>query len=293
MREESQSWQDLTPSSKSSGKASWRARLKAVFTWIKRAFFVCAIAAAAFGGYYAYKNGIVEKLLTPSTGELRGAIFKTDGVITEQWARENSLMPEPQNLAQIDVMQIREKFLGVSQIKDASVAKIYPDKILIEISEYKPAARIAIARNKIAREYIVSREGVIYDPVCVPPESVADLPWIMGVPIIMKGDGFEKCDNAETIDELITSARAALPENFATWRTINARELGSRTLPIMIVSTTENVKIIFRSENIKYQLEKLEYILRYFEEEGLGNVEKIDLSLKDKAIVSLRKKNER
>ena len=57
----------------------------------------------------------------------------------------------------------------------------------------------------------------------------------------------------------------------------------------MIVSTTENVKIVFHAKNIKFQLEKLEYILRFFEEEGLVNVEKIDLALKGRAIVILRK----
>ena len=274
MAGQSQSWQDLRPSSKKSGKASWRARLKNLFAWIRRAFLAAALAAAAFGGYYAYKNGMVEKLLTPSTEELRDVVFKTDGVITKQWAQENSLLPSPQNLAQIDVRQIRENFLGASQIKDASVAKIYPDKILIEITEHKPAARIAIAQNKSVREYLVSPEGVIFDPVCVPPESVADLPWLMGVPIIQKGAGFEACENAHIIDELIKSARAALPENFETWRTINARELGSVTLPIMIVSTSENVKIVFHAKNIKYQLEKLEYILRYFENESLEGVDK-------------------
>ena len=267
MAEQSQSWQDLRPSSKNSEKASWRARARLIFLWVKRIVFAAALAAAAYGGYFAYKNGAIEKLLTPSTEELKEVVFKTDGAITKAWAQERGLLPEKQNIAQIDVKKIQADFLAVAQIKAAAVAKIYPDKILIEIKERKPAARVAIAQ-----------------------EAVADLPWVMGIPLAQKNGGFEPYPPAGAIDELITSARAALPQSFETWRTINASELQSITLPVMVVSTTDNVKIIFHAKNIKFQLEKLEYILRYFEEEGLANVEKIDLSLKDMATASLRSK---
>ena len=258
--------------------------------WIRRIVFIAAVAAAAYGGYYAYQNGMVEKLLTPSTEELKDVVFKTDGAITKDWAHARGLLPEKQNIAQIDVKKIQSDFLSVSQIKTAAVAKIYPDKILIEIKERKPSARVAIAQNEAVHEYMLSSDGAIFSPVCIPQEAVADLPWVMGIPIAQKGGGFEPYPPAGVIDELISSARAALPHSFETWRTINASELQSITLPVMVVSTTDNVKIVFHAKNIKFQLEKLEYILRYFEEEGLANVEKIDLSLKDMAIVSLRSK---
>lgn len=261
-----------------------------IFLWVKRIVFAAALAAAAYGGYFAYKNGAIEKLLTPSTEELKEVVFKTDGAITKAWAQERGLLPEKQNIAQIDVKKIQADFLAVAQIKAAAVAKIYPDKILIEIKERKPAARVAIAQNGAVREYMLSSDGAIFSPVCIPQEAVADLPWVMGIPIAQKNGGFEPYPPAGAIDELITSARAALPQSFETWRTINASELQSITLPVMVVSTTDNVKIIFHAKNIKFQLEKLEYILRYFEEEGLANVEKIDLSLKDMATASLRSK---
>lgn len=289
-QKKTQSWRDLKTSSKKRENATWRARVKLVFIWIKRAFLLAAISAAAFGAFHAYENGTLEKLLTPSTEELKEVIYKTDGKISKDWAKKHGYLPKTQNLAQIDVKQIQSNFLKIPQIKNADVAKIYPDKILIEIEEYSPSARVAIAQNRRAREYIISKEGVIFSPVCIKKSEISDLPWITGIPIIPQGQRFAPYPLAESIDELIKEARLAVPKNFSTWRTINAKELGSITLPVMIVSTSENVKIVFHAKNIKFQLEKLEYILRFFEEEGLVNVEKIDLALRGKAIVSLRKK---
>lgn len=288
-QKKTQSWQDLKPSSKNRENATWRARLKLVFIWFKRIFLLAAFCAIAFGAFYVYDNGLIEKLLTPSTEELKETIYKTDGKISKIWAKKHGYLPKPQNLAQIDVKQIQSNLLKISQIKSADVAKIYPDKISIEIKEYSPSARVAIAQNRKVREYMLSKEGVIFSPVCIKKSETADLPWITGIPIIQKGPNFAAYPYAESIDELVKEARLRVPKNFSTWRTINARELGSITLPIMIVSTTENVKIVFHAKNIKFQLEKLEYILRFFEEEGLVNVEKIDLALKGRAIVSLRK----
>lgn len=289
-QKKTQSWQDLKPSSKKRDNATWRARLKLVFIWIKRIFLLAAVSATAFGAFYIYDNGMLEKLLAPSTEELKETIYKTDGKISKDWAKKHGYLPKTQNLAQIDVMQIQSNFLKITQIKSANVAKIYPDKISIEIEEYSPSARVAIAKNHKVREYMLSKEGVIFSPIGIKKSETSDLPWITGIPIIPKGSNFAAYPFAESIDELVKEARLSVPKNFSTWRTINAKELGSITLPIMIVSTTENVKIVFHAKNIKFQLEKLEYILRFFEEEGLVNVEKIDLALKGRAIVSLRKK---
>ena len=289
-QKKTQSWQDLKPSSKKRDNATWRARLKLVFIWIKRIFLLAAVSATAFGAFYVYDNGMLEKLLAPSTEELKETIYKTDGKISKDWAKKHGYLPKTQNLAQIDVMQIQSNFLKITQIKSANVAKIYPDKISIEIEEYSPSARVAIAKNRKVREYMLSKEGVIFSPIGIKKSETSDLPWITGIPIIPKGSNFAAYPFAGSIDELVKEARLSVPKNFSTWRTINAKELGSITLPIMIVSTTENVKIVFHAKNIKFQLEKLEYILRFFEEEGLVNVEKIDLALKGRAIVSLRKK---
>ncbi len=289
LNKETQSWQDLKPSSKKHEKASWRAKLKAAFTWFKRIFLLCLLCSIGYGGYYIYQNGIIEKLLTPSTEELKETIYRTDGKITKAWAQKYGYLPKTQNLAQIDVKQIQSSFLQIAQIKSADVAKIYPDKISIEIKEYTPSARVAIAQNGKVREYLISKEGVFFSPICIKKSETADLPWLTGIPITTKNSRFIPYPNASSVDELIKEACKTLPKNFATWRTINVKELSSLTLPLMIVTTTENVKIVFHAKNIKFQLEKLEYILRFFEEEGLVNVEKIDLALRDKAIVSLRK----
>ena len=50
----------------------------------------------------------------------------------------------------------------------------------------------------------------------------------------------------------------------------------------------------FDIANLEQELKKLEYILRFYEQDGLSGIEKIDLSFESRAIVTMRKEsNER
>ena len=241
-----------------------------------------------------YESGEIDKVLRPNTEELKVIQYKTDGHITKSWIAENRLFPPVQNLADVDILNLKERYERVSQVKSVNIQKIYPDKIKIEIQEYSPCARVAIAQNKKIYEYALAKEGVIFDPICISRDELMELPWVIGIPIVKNEKLFEPYEYASKIDELIRKAKTALPEHFKTWRTVNAKELDSITLPILVVTNSDKTKIIFHANNIDFQLKKLEYILRFYEQDGLSGIEKIDLSFESKAIVTTRKEsNER
>lgn len=294
-RDAGKTWKDLksSKSSENSG-VTWRVRLRFAAKLIKRIFYLAIISGLAFGAWQMYESGEIDRLLTPSTEELKVIQYKTDGHISKSWATENRLFPPVQNLADIDILSLKEKFERVSQVKSANIQKIYPDKIRIEIQEYRPCARVAISQNKRICEYALAKEGVIFDPVCISRDELMELPWVIGIPIVKNERLFEPYEYAGKIDELVKKAKAALPEHFKTWRTLNAKELDSITLPILVVTNSDKTKIIFHANNIDFQLKKLEYILRFYEQDGLSGIEKIDLSFESRAIVTMRKEsNER
>lgn len=287
-------WKDLK-SSKSAGKNSGvplRARVRSAFKIIRRLFYLSIFAGLCFGAWKMYESGAIEKALTPDTADLKVIQYKTDGRITKAWVAEHRLFPPVQNLADVDILNLQARFEKVSQVKSANIQKIYPDKIRIELEEYAPCARVAIAQNRVISEYALAKEGVIFEPVCISRDELMELPWVIGIPIVKSDKLFEPYAYAFKIEELVRKAKGELPEHFKTWRTVNAKELDSITLPILVVTTSERTKIIFHANNIDFQLKKLDYILRFYEESGLKDIEKIDLSFESRAIVTTRKELE-
>ena len=263
---------------------SWRARARRFFKLLKFVFFAGVLCAAGYWAHKFYKSGALERAISPTADTLKKIEFKTDGAITQKWLGKNGFFPERKNLAEIDVVALRRKLENVPQIKSAEVSKIYPDTIRISVSEYKPAAKVAVRQDSKFYTYALSREGRFFEPVCGLEAELNGLPWVVGVPLVRsRGGDFEPYAYAEKIYELAVCAKKRLPAHYKTWRVLNAAELGSITLPIMLVLTSDGIKIVFHSNDIEGQIDKLEYILKYYEREDLSQIEKIDLSLPSKA----------
>ena len=77
-------------------------------------------------------------------------------------------------LTLVDVADIREKLLGFGWVKDARVSRRYPDTLVVDIVERKPAA---LWQDK-QRLNLVDAEGVVLDRV--PVSRMPDLPLLIG-----------------------------------------------------------------------------------------------------------------
>ncbi|MGA2212032.1 MAG: cell division protein FtsQ/DivIB [Bryobacteraceae bacterium] len=72
----------------------------------------------------------------------------------------------------------RKQLLGVRWVHDASIARIWPNRIVVEIVERKPAAFIKLPAEAMQRWALIDEEGVILDP---PPKAAFTLPVLSGV----------------------------------------------------------------------------------------------------------------
>jgi len=80
----------------------------------------------------------------------------------------------------------RSELLRVRWVHDVSIARIWPNRIVVQISERKPAAFIKLPAEAMLRWALIDDEGVILDP---PPKSAFQLPVLAGV---MGGESQEK-----------------------------------------------------------------------------------------------------
>lgn len=72
----------------------------------------------------------------------------------------------------------RSELLRVPWVHDASIARIWPNRIVVHITERKPAAFIKLPAENMLRWALIDDEGVILDP---PPKSTFQLPVLAGV----------------------------------------------------------------------------------------------------------------
>ncbi len=72
----------------------------------------------------------------------------------------------------------RKELLGVHWVHDASVARIWPNRVVVQVTERKPAAFIKLPAEAMQRWALIDDEGVILDP---PPKTAFQLPVLSGV----------------------------------------------------------------------------------------------------------------
>jgi len=80
----------------------------------------------------------------------------------------------------------RSELLRVRWVHDVSIARIWPNRIVVQITERKPAAFIKLPAEAMLRWALIDDEGVILDP---PPKSAFQLPVLAGA---MSGESQEK-----------------------------------------------------------------------------------------------------
>ena len=175
----------------------------------------------------------------------------------------------------------------MGQINSATIERVYPDILRILISEHKPFMRTAVKIDYQVRLYAMSPDGVFFQPVCIPDEVLQSMPFLEGYVPVFEDNEPMRYKNAARINEFLKLAKRALPEEVQNWRAINVSEIDSLTLPLITVSRIDGGTIIFAPKELEKQLDRLEYILRYAKEKPLNKIERIDLSLKERADVKI------
>jgi cell division protein FtsQ len=72
----------------------------------------------------------------------------------------------------------RKALLKIAWVRDASIIRIWPNRILVEIAERKPVAFIKVPADGMARWALIDENGIILEP---PPKAAFRLPLLTGV----------------------------------------------------------------------------------------------------------------
>jgi cell division septal protein FtsQ len=158
-----------------------RADLMEILRWVYRGAIVLAILA---GGLYAFHEveqrlisdprflvaGPPEYGMDPPNMRIEGAAFASRkeilGVFAPDFGKSLYLLP---------VAERREQLRKIEWVKDATVARFWPNQVLVRVDERVP---VALLRADEKRGWLVDAEGVL---LRIPPQSSFAVPVVKGV----------------------------------------------------------------------------------------------------------------
>ena len=87
--------------------------------------------------------------------------FETDGWLTRPAALETADVSSGVNVLRLDLEEIRDRIVGLPQVKDATIVRVLPDKLGISVKERRPMAWLNCPEQNIFPK--VKANGILLD----------------------------------------------------------------------------------------------------------------------------------
>ncbi len=204
--------------------------------------------------------------------------LRTDGVLTDAWLVRTLALRPNLSLAEVDLQALRTRLLGEPQVASATLTKHFPDRLIVQIAERSPLARVAVQWMGERHDLLVARDGVIYAGEGYEPSVLNTLPYISGVDIVPQRGGFRPIAGMAAAADLLARARLEAEHLYSTWFSISLARL--QTDHRIDVTTTDGRVIYFSTTDDYFrQLAKLDTIYDALAARSPGAKATIDLTL--------------
>jgi POTRA domain, FtsQ-type len=192
---------------------------------------------------------------------IRSLVLVTDGVLDKGWLARTLAIPADATLMGADLMQLRSRVLGDTQVRTAAVVREFPDTLVVRISERSPVARVmAQSGGGAPGALLVSRDGFVFAGTGFDPDMVATLPWLDGVRLVRTGSGFAPLAGMSSVADLLASAKLEAEGLYRTWQVVSVARLASDGL--IEVHTRGGLRAIFgTSEDYLRQIARLDLLI--------------------------------
>ena len=284
------SWRNIQQKNRHTKKTTKVARDRHLKFLLKVSVMVL-MAAGTFAGmayiYYMLQNG--KDVTVPMFAESVELDFDSDGVLTANWFREYYQETLRTDVREIDVSHLKEFLENRGQIEAATVAVSLPSTLRIELLEKEPILRVRIRDDQgNPLTLLVARDGTIYRGALYPPETLRNLPGVMGLRIKRNEDGYAPISGLEDVAILLDVAKSRIPAVDRHWRVVDLSDWNPDEAyrPSLVkVQSSSIEEIIFSTAGIETQIEQLGGILQHVQRYQQPLPKSIDLSYGDKAVI--------
>jgi len=274
------SWRDIRQEV-SAPAMSRRGRRRQLAAWTKVGVLCTLVAGSGWTIFTLAHSWSTDRaaLATAVHSEpVRDVVLITDGVLTQQWVTGVLGLPKSVTLMALDLPALRDKLLANGQVRVAVLTRGFPDQLVVTLQERTPVARVQASDGQgDPKQFLVAKDGVVYDGNHYDPHMVAGLPWLDGIRLVRAGNGFEPIPGMDDVSALLSTAQLQAPHLYRDWQIVSLARL-AETDEIRVKSQ-EIPEIVFTRKRAYFkQVAQLDYIIDRARELPDPAIKSVDLT---------------
>ena len=290
--EGSQTWRELTGPRRSRVNSSV-SRRRRWMPWLKLLgglMFLLLIAVGIYKAIGLLDRSTKQAVAAVTVNPIESVMFYTDGVLTQRWLKDKIDLQVGTPIMDVNIFALKRQLEESVQVETASIERVFPSSLRIDIKERKPVMRLLTTDSLGKRRLrLVARDGIVYKGTGYSAAELKQLPYLQ--PHQHADGSYLPISGIEPVVALMDLVRDTQPKLFNTWQVVSLQYYNGRTgLPGQVIEVRSTIvpKIVFAvSKDAALQLDRLVYILDYFEKNGDPLLKRIDLSLRGAAAVQL------
>lgn len=211
------------------------------------------------------------------TTTLKALELRTDGVLDDAWLTRTLALPGNASLLELDLQALRARLVGDDQVVNATLTRRFPDRLVVQLTERLPIARLMTEWFGRRKMLLVARDGVVFGGMGYQREFLETLPWLDGVVLTPDGGRFRPIEGMTEVAELLAKARLEAEHLYATWQVVSlARLVSDHCIEVRTTERDGSCVIVFTTRDDYFrQLAKLDTIWDRLQ----GASARVDLSL--------------
>lgn len=150
--------------------------------WLNIVLACAALAAVVYTGRRVRSFVTSDPRFRLASADARGAGLSMEGAVHASRSRVLSTFTADfgRSIYLVPIAERRRRLLAVDWVQDASIARIWPDRLAVRITERKPAAfvNLPMPGGRDSRVMLIDAEGVLLEP---PAQSHFTFPVLSGV----------------------------------------------------------------------------------------------------------------
>lgn len=163
-----------------------------------------------------------------------------DGVLDDAWLARTLEIPPGASLMELDLEKLQARVLADQQVLTASITRLFPDRMMVQITERMPIARIRVDLGGVQRDLLVARDGVLFFGTGFDAGMLKTLPWLDGIVISRDGAAFRPIARMDVVAHLLADAQFSAPHLYQYWQSVSLARLESdRELEVTMKNGTK------------------------------------------------------
>ncbi|HVU23517.1 MAG TPA: FtsQ-type POTRA domain-containing protein [Opitutus sp.] len=240
------SWREI-PQQVKPRAMSREGRRRVAWSATKTVAAIVILGGLTWGGVQiaAMLQGNAQKIAAAGEAHpVKDVVLLTDGVLDQRWLVRTLALPKAATLMQLDLYQLRSRLTASGQVRAATLTRTFPATLTVTLTENSPVARVmAQDGSEPPHMLLVARDGTVFAGEGFDPEMIETLPWLDGVALTRRGQGFAPIAGMEKAADLLGKAKLETEPLYRTWHVVSLARLESDRE--IVVQAQDGTKIVF------------------------------------------------